>query len=476
MEDPMRIGIIIAIVAAILPSVLSAHPHIFVEVQGEFHVEEGMLREIGIVWHLDAMSSDMVLVDCDWNGNRRIDPDEMDDLRSYYLDQFSENNFCTQMLVDGEVLDADAYQVRFESVESRDERLLLHLTASIHESVSLMDRQLGLLFEHAYSLIAFTIAEQEQWQSTAADLQLAVHDDGISCQLLEPRPQVADAQQAQPTKTSQNMHVTQAASLGLARASLGQPSLRKRFMKIQEIFNREVGSVLLRAKTGEGDLVLLLLFSLAAAYGLVHAAGPGHGKSLVVGFFLNRRAGVRDSIVLAALIAITHSFAAFALAAVFQGVFQHIKGVQRIQLQGWITVGIASCLVLYGCWTLIAHLLHRPAAGEDDPDMRNLRGRSVWGVGLMAGIVPCPLSVTVMMLALTNNVPLLGIVGVCGIMLGMFVLLSGVGAITVITKRQLQRPGPVIMRLRQGVELAGGALIILAGVTLGLLYYPGYAV
>ena len=56
-------------------------------------------------------------------------------------------------------------------------------------------------------------------------------------------------------------------------------------------------------------------------YGMLHALGPGHGKSIVVGYFIARRGRWRQGVALGAGITVTHTMSAVLLLLILYAIF-----------------------------------------------------------------------------------------------------------------------------------------------------------
>jgi ABC-type nickel/cobalt efflux system permease component RcnA len=98
------------------------------------------------------------------------------------------------------------------------------------------------------------------------------------------------------------------------------------------------------------------------------------------------------------------------------------------------------------------------------------------GIGILAGLIPCPFTVAVLLLAITHGLILPGLAVVSGIIAGTFVLLCVVGLVTIkargIAGRSKKQSRQAAMH--RGMGILGGALVLTAGVMLALLYYPAY--
>ncbi len=454
------------------PWSLRAHPHIFVDVEGQATFDGDVFHELVLVWQLDEMSSDMVLFDCDENDNRIIDPGEKKAFNEYYLEQFSNGNFSVKYFLDGEEVDHTFAKFAFRSVKTKDSQLRLTIACTPKLELAEKPRKLALEMAHPEYLIAYTMKPDEAWQSNRADLQLSFQDGSVEFHL----PAVTKGI-AKEGDSSEELEAKPAPA-PVKRSKPRKRSLKQRFFDLQAYCNRKMAEVLLKARKDYTLAAMFVLGAFAFAYGGIHAAGPGHGKSLIVGFFLNHQARVPDAFKLAGTIAVTHSICAFILAGVFQTVFRHIRGVPRIQLQGWITFVIALCIVAFGVWVILRKFLGIRKLDPELAEQRILNRKTVLGVGLVAGMVPCPLSVTIMMLSMTNNVPMFGISAVLGIMLGTFVLLATAGFVTIHAKKRMQAfkmKRKTHQHLHAGIEIVGALLMVMAGIALAMLYFPAYS-
>ena len=84
-------------------------------------------------------------------------------------------------------------------------------------------------------------------------------------------------------------------------------------MDFQRRANAEVSFHMNAIERGEDFGAFLLALAVAFAYGAVHALGPGHGKFVVVSYFLGRDARVMRGVVMAVQIAIVHVIAAIVI-------------------------------------------------------------------------------------------------------------------------------------------------------------------
>jgi len=71
------------------------HPHVFIDVEADIEIKDGKINSITQRWVFDEMFSSMVLMDYDKNRNKRIDLDEINDLKKDYFDYLVNSSFFT---------------------------------------------------------------------------------------------------------------------------------------------------------------------------------------------------------------------------------------------------------------------------------------------------------------------------------------------------------------------------------------------
>ncbi|MEA2049186.1 MAG: DUF1007 family protein [Campylobacterota bacterium] len=79
---------------------LFAHPHTFIEVYPTIEVKNEKTTKIHFQWLIDEMTSSMLIMEFDENGNGRIDNDENNYVYDTYFLPLKDYNFYTDIQVD----------------------------------------------------------------------------------------------------------------------------------------------------------------------------------------------------------------------------------------------------------------------------------------------------------------------------------------------------------------------------------------
>ena len=261
-------------------------------------------------------------------------------------------------------------------------------------------------------------------------------------------------------------------------------------MDFQRRANAEVSFHMNAIERGENLGAFLLALAVAFAYGAVHALGPGHGKFVIVSYFLGREARVMRGVVMAVQIAIVHVIAAIVIVWLADLVLRGGFGLGLSDVPG---VRAASFLIIVGIGVYMlyqavraslrarAHRTHSHEHGHPHGhehshghhhhhDHSRSQGSKAEGgiLALAAGMVPCPGAVLIMLYAVANDMIYPGslLVAAMSLGIGSSICVLGVGAILArqAAMRVMERSGGGgTNALRHGMNYAGAALVTLVG-------------
>lgn len=208
-----------------------------------------------------------------------------------------------------------------------------------------------------------------------------------------------------------------------------------------------------------GTLAPLLLVSFL--YGLFHAAGPGHGKTLVGSYYLARGGRWSEALWLSVRIGVVHVLGAFLLVLVsFYGVQTFVsKLLSDVTL--YTTRIAATFIILIGFWMLGNKFFNR---GHDHHcGCSACKPRTGWGIVLAAGMVPCPGTVVIFILTFTLGSYLAGFLGAVSMALGMSTVIfsAALAGQSLGTLGQWKKLSAVFEFLAIGILLVLGTLMLL---------------
>jgi nickel/cobalt transporter (NicO) family protein len=190
-------------------------------------------------------------------------------------------------------------------------------------------------------------------------------------------------------------------------------------------------SLIGRGHLGFGVVVLSLL--IAAFWGAAHALTPGHGKAIVAGYLVGSRGKPRHAVLLGGVVTVTHTAGVFALGLV---TLLLSRFVVPERLYPWLTVVSGLLVVAVGVSVLWSRWGHRRAHGHghshDHDQDSGLRG--LLGVGVAAGLLPCPSALVVLLSAIALHRIGFGLALIFAFSVGLAATITSIGLIAVLAR------------------------------------------
>ena len=172
----------------------------------------------------------------------------------------------------------------------------------------------------------------------------------------------------------------------------------------------------------DSGLGLGLMLLLAAAFGMVHAFTPGHGKTMVAAYLVGERGTVRHAVVLGLVATAAHTGSVIALAIVIYFAYGNQPPASA---QGWLTLAGGLLIAGVGLWLFLqrvrgradhVHLFsdhhhHHDHGHSHDHNHHHapVEAKTGFGwarvvlLGLGGGIIPCWDAVLLFLVALSRG-------------------------------------------------------------------------
>jgi nickel/cobalt transporter (NicO) family protein len=228
--------------------------------------------------------------------------------------------------------------------------------------------------------------------------------------------------------------------------------------KIQAVIHRVIAADLSSFAATHDWTALLAVLPLGIAFGAVHAFTPGHGKSVLASYVVGSRLAALKATGVAAILAVTHVgmgvLLALLAAPLITRALPHAGRAPVLEkASGALLVGVGAWVVTRA---LRARHLHAYAHAHAGPL-----------VGIFAGLVPCPLTLFVMMFALARGVPEAGATFAVAMMLGVMTTLAIVALVAVLARDTLvgflAQRGASVARVSRILDGASGVLLAAFG-------------
>lgn len=224
--------------------------------------------------------------------------------------------------------------------------------------------------------------------------------------------------------------------------------------RLQQVLHEAVGARIAGIAATRDWTELLPVLGLGIVFGALHAVTPGHSKMVLASYLVGSRLAWLRGLGVAGALALTHITSAVLLAlAAAPLISRTVGGAGRAPA---LEVASRVLLAAIGLWLIVRALRHRPHVHHEGVL-----------VGVAAGIIPCPLTLFAMFLALSKGVLAVGLIFAFSMMLGVALTLGLVTIATVSARDRalefLTRRGASIARVSQALDLVTGVLLFAIG-------------
>ena len=288
-------------------------------------------------------------------------------------------------------------------------------------------------------------------------------------------------------------------------------------LRTQQSLQRDLATSVKSLKGEHAMAGALMLAVLSFIYGVVHAVGPGHGKTIISSYVVANEETVRRGVIISFIAAGLQALTAIALV----GILAFALNASGMQINAWsnqLEMVSYALIALVGAWLLTTQLIaifrrrqeprtveahaehagydHHHAHGEHDHhdhhdhhhshshpegeachhivDARELAGpfswRKILAVVFSVGIRPCTGAILVLVFALTQGMFWAGIAATFAMAIGTAITVAALATLA-LGSRELAlrlggRSGAFANAVWTTCALGGSALILLFGATL----------
>ncbi len=244
--------------------------------------------------------------------------------------------------------------------------------------------------------------------------------------------------------------------------------------RVSLMFTKTMTSI--RDRKSSGPLWTGLM--VAFLYGLVHTLGPGHGKAVVISYFVGEGGNLMKGVAMGTKIAIFHVFSAIVVVWITDFAVRQVTGVapSDYRLVKLISYAAIAGIGAWMLWKALRAGQHTHAHADEEEDHHhhhdgcdacasvNAKGMSGW-LALAVGSVPCTGALLVLLFGMANDLLMPAILLVVAISVGMAVAMSGIGVLALLGRRVAdQRMGrEKSERFARKARVLGAAAVLLIG-------------
>jgi nickel/cobalt transporter (NicO) family protein len=525
----------------ILSTPAAAHPHVWIEAKSDVVFnDEGMIIAINHEWTMDEMYSEAAIDGLDKNGDGIYSEQELEPLTKENIDSLKEYAYFTSLKAGTETsIFADVVEA---SQQLNSKRLILHFQLPLKQPV---DPRKTRVFYRVYDpgfFIAIEFSGNDavsaigaipascriELQQPASDQQTAdtkamLATKGVDWQA--PPEEDFGAMFAQPIAvicSDTPQPVAAMEQTGLSDRALVQPRDSKLkgsisipsfwsdpaafVLAVQQSFYERISGAISSLRSGPSWAAAWTLMALSLGYGVFHAAGPGHGKTVISGWLLATEQQLKRGILISFASALIQALSAILIVSTLLFLVKTVGSTARsmASLLETASYGFIALLGFYLLWQAMGMIWpsrlaavpapagglggslhvhdancghsHLPSPRELSKDWSLARAMSV---SLAVGIRPCTGAILALLFANAVGVYWAGIAATFVMAIGTALTVSAIAIIAVLSKTTALS----IIRGRQAwldwtafaLRLAGGLLITFLGATLFLGSLNGIA-
>ncbi len=397
----------------LIPSHLSAHPHMWIRGNLEPVLGPRGLIAVDVRWKFDEYSNASFIRDFDTNSDGKIDTTESESIRRESLGRLYKDEYYLIIDIDG--LRGTPLEVQNFRASIDDGQLSYVFRVPLEITIRWEDLdKVGIyLFDPSY-FIDFRNDGMDDftavWEDRSVDFVLASRE-------LE-------------TRGFGRVAVSGLQARNIGTGETGRMSLSALIKEKSYLLQERLGSYTRRVLDGSDPRAFWAAMGLAVVFGLLHVMGPGHGKIFTLAYFSSRQAKLREGLILSGLINILDSISAFLLVGITYGILS-----LTIQNTGAL-VGRITRIIAYGSITaigtgfVIAHFISAGSDNQGNQGNRDNREKNEkkqlkpWMLAISVGLIPCPVSSALLAYGIAENALWFSILLVAGVSLGGMIALS----------------------------------------------------
>lgn len=213
-------------------------------------------------------------------------------------------------------------------------------------------------------------------------------------------------------------------------------------IRVAFMFTKTMTSI--RERQSSGPLWWGLLVSFL--YGLLHTLGPGHGKAVVVSYFVGEGGSLGRGVAMGAKIAVFHVLSAIIVVWLMDFAVRQATGSAPSDYRA-VKLASYGAIAAIGAWMLWKALRAPKHSHGDDEHHDGCNAcaaakkskRAAGWLALAVGSVPCTGALLVLLFGMANDLLGAAILLVAAISVGMAVAMSGVGVLALLGRRLMDR-------------------------------------
>ncbi len=460
-----------------------AHPHVFVDCSLTAVFDEQGLTGFEQRWEFDEMFTAFLFEEFDADGNSQFDAAEIQAVKQGAFDNLGEYGYFTHILIDGTafpVQEATSFSLEMDEWGNAVYHFFVPCLLNVGEEAQ--EIRVSIFDDTYYTDIVIQEQAVSLPESKTLHIQYKVSDiPELSYYYGQITPKGLFIKMSGVTRPAQAQRPSEEQDIpaDLAPPREAKPGWFQAFFTTlfswQKTLKQRMTQVGkdIQAHPYGASFWLFLLF--AFVYGILHALGPGHGKTIVVSYFLSHPGKYLHGAMMGNLLTFVHVFSAVLLIVAVRAVLGMIGGVSFDSASAYLGTISYSLLIVLGL-LLLGKSIYDVKQGiftrQQDQTVETFKLKPLMLTAFITGLVPCPGAALILIFAMTQDI-------LCAGLGAMFCMAAGMGATTTSFALFAIASRNTVFRLTAGRQRLfvlshtalsfGGALMIISIGTLLLL-------
>ncbi|OHE10457.1 MAG: hypothetical protein A2513_06250 [Sulfurimonas sp. RIFOXYD12_FULL_33_39] len=433
------------------------------EVKIDITAENKKVTNIRMEWGFSDLYTSEIVTQYDKNKNTLLDKDELEVILKAKLDYLLPKKMLTQIKYAKHNQDAIEITPKYQNftLVMQNKRLVFFYDTTINLDID--DKaMLSFVFEDDESYFGFVVTKLSIAKSGlyhTKNLYL------FSASLLFSHTPLKEEESIQPKEKPISKEKTE-----IKETSFEENILQESISKIKSLFTS--------IKDEKNPLTYIALLFFAYTYGLIHALGPGHGKTIVASYFLSNDKSYSKALFISLAIGIVHTFSAFLLTLFIYFIVDTFLA-QFMDNAVFYTTKISALIIIAIALYLISKKFQAYKQSKKVsaykfsstphvqtcvcPSCKVDKNTTDMALIISAGIIPCPGTVTIFIFSLSLGLYYAGFLSALVMSLGMSTIIFFSALLSVAIRRKTAQSSS---RLKKYLEYASLTLILLLGILL----------
>ncbi|WP_419768393.1 nickel/cobalt transporter [Arcobacter sp.] len=422
---------------------------------------DSLIKEIDVKWIVTKAFTKTLNNVYDTNLNDKLDKDELENVKIAFRNYVEPRDFLVNISYGKKINKLRSNRIRVNDLKVDIENGLLHIQYKILLDYKLVkDDILYFNTDDKEGYFIVTIAENAVKYDPTVFKKETIDANSVSFHIIK------DIEEQKKEEITPVKKVEVKEELKKTPKVQDENYLTK--------FSKQIKQNLLKIEKGDNFALFTLLF-ISFIYGIIHAMGPGHGKSLAFSYFMSNKSSYTRALIISQLTAFIHILGALILVLIsvflittFLNSFvdDSIKIITKLSA---IFIMLLAVFILYKkvrkkesyCNVCCSSHAHDHNHEHNHNEHKKIKKQDLFFV-LTAGIIPCPGTVILFLYAFVLKTYFAVILASIAISFGMGLVIFASSFLSL----NLNKVSSKVEKFRNFVEIISPIFIFLLGLLL----------